>query len=107
VVRKRGKILGANASARTLSVEKSPVDAEAVGFSPAGVLLAAGRWMVSRKDASGWTDVTPRLSDADPAFASVFVDRQDMVWSVGREAERSIATTERSGFATNSRGPRL
>jgi ligand-binding sensor domain-containing protein len=75
-----GHVMSANAAARTVSVEKSPLDAEAVEFSPAGTVFAAGRWTVSRRDASGWTDVTPRLIDNDPAFASVFVDDQNMVW---------------------------
>lgn len=75
-----GRVISANASARTLAVEKSPLDAETVEISPAGTLLAAGRWTVSRKDDSGWTDMTPSLADADPAFASVFVDDQNVVW---------------------------
>lgn len=75
-----GRVLNANATARSLSVEKSPPDAEAVEFSPAGTLFAACRWTVSRKDNSGWADMTPGLLDADPAFASVFVDDRNMVW---------------------------
>jgi ligand-binding sensor domain-containing protein len=75
-----GNILAANASTHTVSVEKSPIDPGAVGFSPNGVLMAAGRWTVSRKDASGWIDMTPPLGDADPAFSSVFMDNQNRLW---------------------------
>ncbi len=74
------RVLSADAGARTVSVEKSPLDAEAVEISPAGTVIAAGRWSVSRKDESGWADMTPAVVDADVAFASVCVDDQNMVW---------------------------
>ena len=75
-----GRVLHAGLAAREVTVEKSPLDAEAVEFSPAGTVFAACRWTVNRRDQSGWTDVTPRLAATDPSFASVFVDDQNMVW---------------------------
>lgn len=75
-----GRVMNANAVAQTLTVEKSPLDAQAVEISPGGTVLAVGRWTVSRKDPTGWTDVTPGTGDADAAFASVFVDDANMVW---------------------------
>jgi hypothetical protein len=75
-----GRVMNAGLAARSVTVEKSPLDAEAVEFSPAGTVFAACRWTIDRRDESGWTDVTPRLADSDPSFASVFVDERNMVW---------------------------
>ena len=75
-----GRVMNAAGASHGVTVEKSPLDAEAVEFSPDGAVFAAGRWTVSRRDQSGWTDVTPRLPDNDAAFASVFVDDRNMVW---------------------------
>jgi ligand-binding sensor domain-containing protein len=74
-----GRVVNANAADRRLSVENSPLDAEAVEFSPAG-LVVAGRYTVSRRNDAGWTDMTPDVDEADPCFASVFVDRSNMLW---------------------------
>ena len=75
-----GRVMNANAAAQTLTVEKSPLDAEEVEISPEGTVLAVGRWAVSRKDPTGWADLTPAMGDADAAFASVFVDDKNMLW---------------------------
>lgn len=75
-----GRVINANAVAQTLTVEKSPLDAEAVEISPGGTVLAVGRWAVSRKDPTGWADFTPGMGDADAAFASVCVDDKNVVW---------------------------
>ena len=75
-----GRVMNANAVAQTLTVEKSPLDAEAVEISPGEEVLAVSRWTVSRKDATGWTDLKPDMAEADAAFASVAVDDKNMVW---------------------------
>lgn len=73
------RVVNAGSVTRSLTVEKAPLDAEAVDYSPDGTLVAVGRWTVSRRDNTGWTDLMPRLPDADPAFASVFLDGR-LMW---------------------------
>jgi ligand-binding sensor domain-containing protein len=75
-----GRVISANAADQRIAVENSPLDAEAVDFSPSGSLVVASRWTVSRKGENGWTDMTPDVGETDPAFASIFVDGRDMVW---------------------------
>ncbi|HET6349428.1 MAG TPA: hypothetical protein VFH88_10145, partial [Candidatus Krumholzibacteria bacterium] len=75
-----GRVVSASATAQRVAVEKAPLDAEAVEISPAGGLVVAGRWTVSRKNDAGWADMSPDIDEPDMAFASVFVDRQNMVW---------------------------
>lgn len=75
-----GRVVAANAAERRIAVENSPLDAEAVDFSPAGTLLVATRWTVSRKNESGWADMTPDVGERDPAFTSIVADGRDMIW---------------------------
>ena len=75
-----GRVVSADSRTRSLAVENSPLDAEAVDFSPSGGVLVASRWTVSRKGEAGWTDLTPDIGESDPAFTSVFADGGNMIW---------------------------
>jgi len=75
-----GRVVAANAAERRFAVENSPLDAEAVDFSPSGTLFVATRWTVSRKNESGWADMTPDVGERDPAFTSIVADGRDVVW---------------------------
>jgi ligand-binding sensor domain-containing protein len=75
-----GRVIHADARSSRVSVENSPLDAQAVEYSPDGVVVAAGRWTVSRRDAGGWTDLKPSVTEIDPSFASVSVDADGVMW---------------------------
>lgn len=75
-----GRVISAHAGSRGLTVEKSPLDAAAVDFSPTGGLVVAGRWTVSRKNETGWVDLTPDIDETDPAFTSVFAGGGNIIW---------------------------
>lgn len=79
-----GRVLMASASERRVTVENSPMDAEAVDFSPAGGVLVASRWTVSRRNDAGWTDLAPNVGESDPAFTTVFADGRNVVWAGAR-----------------------
>jgi NAD kinase len=51
-----GRVIRAGLATHDVTVEKSPLDAEAVEFSPAGTVFAACRWTVNWRDESGWSD---------------------------------------------------
>jgi len=75
-----GRVVSADAKTRQVAVENSPLDVEAVDFSPAGGVVVASRWTVSRKGETGWTDLTPDVGEPDPAFTSVYADGGSIVW---------------------------
>lgn len=75
-----GRIVGAHSAGRRVVVENTPLDAEAVDFSPSGDLLVATRWTVSRRNGDGWVDMTPDVAETDAAFTSVFAGGDDDVW---------------------------
>jgi ligand-binding sensor domain-containing protein len=75
-----GRVVAASTADRRFAVENSPLDAEAVDFSPSAGLLVASRWTVIRKSETGWTDMTPNVGERDPAFASVVADGGKTIW---------------------------
>lgn len=79
-----GRVVSANAPARRTAVEKSPLDAEAVDFSPSGRVLVASRWTVARKNEGGWTDLAPDVDEGDPAFTAVVAETDNVVWAGAR-----------------------
>jgi ligand-binding sensor domain-containing protein len=75
-----GRVVRADAAANRVSVEESPLEAQAVEFSPDGAVVAAGRWTVSRREGNGWTDLKPSVTETDPSFTAVAVDADGVVW---------------------------
>ncbi len=79
-----GRVVSANAASRQTAVENSPLDAEAVDFSPSGGLLVASRWTIARKNESGWADLSPDIDESDPAFTAVFAETENVLWAGAR-----------------------
>ena len=75
-----GRLVRADAAARTVTVDDAPADARAVTIAPDGAVIAAGRWTVRRREAGGWIDMHPDVPDADPTFTAARVDRNGALW---------------------------
>ncbi|HEX5131733.1 MAG TPA: hypothetical protein VFX92_04500 [Candidatus Krumholzibacteria bacterium] len=75
-----GRIVFADARARSLVVENGPADARAVTISPAGDVIVAGRWTVRQRGANGWVDLKPDVIETDPTFTAARADADGFLW---------------------------
>ena len=75
-----GRVVRADAAARSAVVEDTPPDTRAVTIAADGSVIAAGRWTVRTRGPAGWSDMRPDVTDADPAFTAARVDRGGALW---------------------------
>ena len=75
-----GRVVHADARSARVSVENTPLDAEAVEISPAGTVLAAGRWTVSQRAEGTWVDLAPSVVEMDPSFTAIAADPDGGLW---------------------------
>jgi hypothetical protein len=75
-----GRMVHADAIARSVNVDNAPPDARAVTIAPGGAVIAAGRWTVRRREGGAWTDMQPDLTEADPAFTAARTDADGALW---------------------------
>jgi hypothetical protein len=75
-----GHLVRADAEARRFVVDDVTDDARAVTIAPDGTVVAAGRWTVRARGASGWTDLRPDVNEADPSFTAAHADESGALW---------------------------
>lgn len=69
-----GRLVRADAGARTFTVLDTPNDVRAVAVSTKGEVWTAGRWTVRRRVGDAWVDMRPDVVESDPAFTALSVD---------------------------------
>lgn len=75
-----GHLVHADADTRRYVVEDTPPDTRVVTVTPAGSVIAAGRWTVRERGADGWTDLRPDVMGADPTFTAARADAEGALW---------------------------